>query len=302
MLTQRLVESFLTLAETLNYTQAAQRLYLSHQALSRQIARLEEELGCLLFARTTRSVALTAVGELFYSYFKDEAGRYAQVCLEAEKLARIQARDLWVGFPLGIRPPEFFTRVVRRSQQERPDSMIRMEWHDVDALTRRFEAGTLDVVFSLEDSGLAVSQETDRIRVARCRMVLVAARDDPAWQGEGLSAFSGHTFFYEQEASPETTNEMRRTVAGLLRQAGVEGARIEMVPNIQSRQTAVELGTGCCLSVDLDTLCANPLVRTYPLGPASYLSCYWRRQEDKPAVRELVGLCREELAREGGAN
>ena len=51
MLTQRLVESFLTLAETLSYTEAALRLYLSHQALSKQIAKLEEELGYLLFAK-----------------------------------------------------------------------------------------------------------------------------------------------------------------------------------------------------------------------------------------------------------
>ena len=302
MLTQRLIDSFLTLAETLNYTEAARRLYLSHQALSRQIAKLEEELGYQLFARSTRWVALTAVGELFCAYFRDEAARYAQVCLEAERLAQIQQRDLRVGFPLGIRPPEFFTRVVQRAKGARPDCAIRMEWHDVDALTRRFEAGTLDVVFSLEDSGLSVSQETDHIRVVRCRLVLAAARDNPAWQGEGLSAFSGQTFFYEQEDSPESTNEMRRMVAESLERAGVAAPRIELVPNLQSRQTAVELGTGCCLSVDLDTLCANPLVRTCPLGPASYLSCYWRREEDKPAVRELVDLCREELSREGSAN
>lgn len=207
-----------------------------------------------------------------------------------------------MGFPLGIRPPEFFTRVVQRAKGARPDCAIRMEWHDVDALTRRFEAGTLDVVFSLEDSGLSVSGAADRLRVGRCRLVLAAARDDPAWQGEGLSGFSGHTFFYEQEDSPETTNEMRRTVARMLRQAGVEEPRIELVPNIQSRQTAVELGTGCCLSLDLDTLCANPLVRTCPLGPASFLSCYWRRETDKPAVLELVRLCRVELVRGQKAN
>lgn len=90
---------------------------------------------------------------------------------------------------------------------------------------------------------------------------------------------------------------MRRTVAEVLEKVGIEHPNIELVPNIQSRQTAVELGTGCCLSLDLDTLCANPLVRTYPLGPASYLSCYWRREEDKPAVGEFIELCRVELVR-----
>ena len=222
--------------------------------------------------------------------------------LEAEQLARSQERDLRVGFPLGIRPPECFSQAVQRFSKDHPDCMIRMEWHDVDALTRRFEAGTLDVVFSLEDSGLSMSGEADHIRVARCRLVLAAARSNPAWLGEDLSAFSGQTFFYEQEDAPETTNQMRRTVAEVLEKVGIEHPNIELVPNIQSRQTAVELGTGCCLSLDLDTLCANPLVRTYPLGPASYLSCYWRREEDKPAVGEFIELCRVELVRGQKAN
>lgn len=299
MLTERLVTSFLTLAETLNYTEAARRLYLSHQALSKQIAKLEEILGYSLFARSTRSVALTAVGELFRDYFKEETERYAGVCLEAERLARIQENDLRVGFPLGIRPPVFFGQLVQRFQRERKGHSIRLEWHDVDALTRLFEAGTLDVVFSLDDSGLEVSQETDRLRVIPCRLVLAAARDNPGWQGEDLSAFSGQTFYYEQESSPESTNEMRQATADILRAAGIREPRIELVPNIESRQTAVELGTGCCLSVDLDTLCANPMVRTCPLDrPESFLSCYWRREPDKSIVPEFIDLIKEALAKE----
>lgn len=301
MLTQRLIESFLVLAETLNYTEAGRRLYLSHQALSKQIVKLEEELGYSLFARSTRSVALTAVGELFYSHFKSEAEQYAQVCLEAERLARIQENDLRVGFPLGIRPPVFFGALVAQFRRDWPGHVIRTEWHDVDALTRRFEAGTLDIVFSLDDSGLGVSPDADRVRVAPCRLVLAAARDNPGWDGEGLSGFSGQTFYYELESSPETTAEQRRNMADILRSVGVAEPRMELVPNIESRQTAVELGTGCCLSVELDTMCANPAIRTCYLDrPASYLSCYWRREPDKSIVPEFVSRFRAALAENGG--
>ena len=301
MLTQRLIESFLVLAETLNYTEAGRRLYLSHQALSKQIVKLEEELGYSLFARSTRSVALTAVGELFYSHFRAEAEQYAQVCLEAERLARIQENDLRVGFPLGIRPPVFFGALVAQFRRDWPGHVIRTEWHDVDALTRRFEAGTLDIVFSLDDSELGVSPDADRVRVAPCRLVLAAARDNPGWDGEGLSGFSGQTFYYELESSPETTAEQRRNMADILRSVGVAEPRMELVPNIESRQTAVELGTGCCLSVELDTMCANPAIRTCYLDrPASYLSCYWRREPDKSIVPEFVSRFRAALAENGG--
>ncbi len=289
MLTARLISAFLTLAETLNYTEAARRLYMTHQALSKQIARLEETLNHRLFTRNTRSVQLTAVGELYYAYFREQSDSFAAVCLEAEKLERSRENDLRVGFPLGVNPPDFFSGLMREFQQTYGADAVRLEWHDVDELTRRFQAGTLDVAFSLDDSGLAVSQEVSRVPVAQVQMVLAVAQKHPCYGAERLSDFRGQTFFYEQEATRESTYEMGQTIGAILARAGVEEPRIELVPNLQSRQTAVELGVGCCVCIDLDTLCSNPLIQTYPLGtPATGLSCYWLREADKGIVLDFA--------------
>lgn len=289
MLTACLISAFLTLAETLNYTEAARRLYMTHQALSKQIARLEETLNHRLFTRNTRSVQLTAVGELYYAYFREQSDSFAAVCLEAEKLERSRENDLRVGFPLGVNPPDFFSGLMREFQQTYGADAVRLEWHDVDELTRRFQAGTLDVAFSLDDSGLAVSQEVSRVPVAQVQMVLAVAQKHPCYGAERLSDFRGQTFFYEQEATRESTYEMGQTIGAILARAGVEEPRIELMPNLQSRQTAVELGVGCCVCIDLDTLCSNPLIQTYPLGtPATGLSCYWLREADKGIVLDFA--------------
>ncbi|WP_369031822.1 LysR family transcriptional regulator [Streptomyces adonidis] len=55
---------FLAVAETRNFTQAAANCYVAQSALSQQIARLEKDVGAQLFSRTSRSVRLTAAGEL----------------------------------------------------------------------------------------------------------------------------------------------------------------------------------------------------------------------------------------------
>src|SRR5204862_6268900 len=60
----RLLRAFVTVAEELNFTRAAERLLLAQQALSAQIRQLETRLGVRLFERTTRRVRLTAAGEL----------------------------------------------------------------------------------------------------------------------------------------------------------------------------------------------------------------------------------------------
>lgn len=67
MNTQRL-KTFLILADCLNVTETANRLFCTQPAVSIQIKKLEDEMGCILFERLNNRLFLTEKGRIFRQY------------------------------------------------------------------------------------------------------------------------------------------------------------------------------------------------------------------------------------------
>jgi epsilon-lactone hydrolase len=90
----RHLRAFVAVAEELNFGRAAERLYVSQPALSRQIRGLEQLVGCQLLKRSTHRVELTVAGEALLDRARkllrdvDEA-LSATLAVGGEQLARI---------------------------------------------------------------------------------------------------------------------------------------------------------------------------------------------------------------------
>ena len=65
------ITEFVVLAQVQSFTAAGKQLGCSTSHVSRQVARLEQRLGCALVARTTRLVSLTDAGALYYQQCKE---------------------------------------------------------------------------------------------------------------------------------------------------------------------------------------------------------------------------------------
>lgn len=102
----RQLRTFVVVAEELNFTRAAERLFLGQQAVSKSIQQLERELGVTLLERTTRDVRLTAAGEELL-----RSGRSALTAVEAafdaaRRVGRGTAGEVRMGVSPAVSPGE----------------------------------------------------------------------------------------------------------------------------------------------------------------------------------------------------
>lgn len=77
---------FITVAQQQSFTKAAEKLFTAQPSLSQQIKDLEQEVGVVLFDRSSRKVKLTDEGRAFQIY--------AEKALENAKLAVAAARQV----------------------------------------------------------------------------------------------------------------------------------------------------------------------------------------------------------------
>src|SRR5215204_1552432 len=139
----RLLRSFVAVAEELHFTRAAARLYLAQQALSRDIARLERQLGVPLFTRTTRRVALTAEGERLLERAGELLALHDQTLQELRGPG--EPRPLLVDLLAEGHTP---VRVVQAARQRVPHVELVGRFHGgLGAALDLLLAGELDVAF-----------------------------------------------------------------------------------------------------------------------------------------------------------
>jgi DNA-binding transcriptional LysR family regulator len=90
---------FVAVAEELNFSRAAGRVYLSQPALSQQIQKLEGELGVALLHRTKHRVELTEAGQILLEGARRVLVQVEQTTRAAREAGGVERSQLRVGFP-----------------------------------------------------------------------------------------------------------------------------------------------------------------------------------------------------------
>ncbi|MEU5031746.1 LysR family transcriptional regulator [Streptomyces milbemycinicus] len=285
----RLLRAFVAVADELHFTRAAARLYVAQQALSRDVRRLERELGVELFVRTTRQVALTADAERLLPY-----ARRVLVAQE-ELVAAFGGGGAGPQRPLvvDISAPMSTGNEVLTEARGRIAPEVELVAHFHSGLTgaaAELLAGRLDVSFG-RVGGLdpAVLARLEHQLVRYERMAVVLREDHPLARlpEVPLDALAGETLY--AAAGNAATTEWTDLAAQLFAGRGIvmaepfpqiEGAE-EFTRVVAKRRWSVLAST---VFISMPGTVLRPLTGPVPLSPVSMV---WRRGLRHPGLDAL---------------
>lgn len=138
---------FVAVAEELHFGRAAKRLFISQPALSFDIRKFEDELGVQLFARTSKSVALTNAGEVLLG----EARRLLLQAQEAQRLTIRSASGLAGRLKVGFVNSMLYRGLpsaVRRFEADYPNVEVVLKEMNTHEQVQAILRGQIDVGYA----------------------------------------------------------------------------------------------------------------------------------------------------------
>lgn len=137
------IKYFLTLCETLNFTQAAEQCNVAQPSLSRAIRKLEDELGGPLFYRAHNRTRCTELGNLMRPQLQKVLDASEVALLQAQKVSSLEMAQLELGVMSTIGPLQF-TGFISRLRAEIPHLNLNLHVEAGPALIERMKEGRLD--------------------------------------------------------------------------------------------------------------------------------------------------------------
>jgi DNA-binding transcriptional LysR family regulator len=138
------IRYFLAVADTLNFTRASERSFVSQPALTKAIQRLEEAVGGRLFDRTKNSVQLTALGQAMLPNFRQIYDSANQAREQARRLTRPHKDVVRVGVMCTIDFHQVLPGFVE-SQDGHTEVELVFREGNLEALTDALDQGDVDL-------------------------------------------------------------------------------------------------------------------------------------------------------------
>lgn len=288
-------QCFMLAAEYMNFTRAAERLYITQPALSRNISALEEELGLLLFVRRNNVLSITPGGKILYEWMCRAEQDFSQI-VETARRANSEARQaLHIGFVKSELPPRAAARAMQYMRTMQPDVDIVVTHYLAQDIINRLEDHSMDIALMIGSATYGKPRLVTRRLTSfqRC-MAVPVSHPLSGKERVSLKEFADDTFVSVKPMTSPTLSVMTRRVCGM---AGFLPKIVE-AQDTDEQIAWIESGRGVSLLVENHVERHNPLISFLQLEenlPVD-LVCAWDRLNSNPHIPKLLEAFSDEQA------
>ena len=282
MLNESTIRSFLILVREGSYTKTARRLYLSQQAVSKQMAKLEEDLGCTLLRREQGKLTLTEAGKVYYDAFSRMDAILDEAKRRAGQMADSWDENLVVGVLDAMILPPVIRELNRRFRTLCSD--VRLSYkNNTTGLHAWLEEGKIDIAFTLADDCSGQDWQAS-IPIASVPEILAVCADHPlAVEGASYLDFRNEPVLYTPNPAMEPEEQFRKILP-----EGFTADRMVPMDDFMASSVAAEQMQGVMFLHEGTRLDENRNFRFYPTGRENKVVMAYSARIRKRCVRRYV--------------
>ncbi len=144
----RQLKYFLKVAETLNFSEAARKLYVTQSTLSQQISHLEQEIGLPLFERNSHEVSLTEAGKELQPYAQATVSS-SEACMDhMNDLKKMLTGELNIGVTFSF--SNIMSETLQSFLHAYPNVKLNIQYRTMQELIDSLKRRELDLVLAFK--------------------------------------------------------------------------------------------------------------------------------------------------------
>ncbi|WP_421132949.1 HTH-type transcriptional activator IlvY [Alteromonas sp. A079] len=281
----RSLQLFTHLATSLHFGDTAQAMYVSPSTLSRVIQRLEDDLGCTLFKRDNRKVALTHSGHKLLSFSSQALKDWQQLKVDLREDSEALKGEISV-FCSVTASQSHLPAMLRQFRQQHPGVDIRLITGDPALAIDKVKKGECDLSIAIYTPDLPTDLHFAPLDAVP--LVLIAPKDWRLTQLDQIDWTKHHVIMPE-------TGPTRRTAYHWFAEQGIRPNVYASVGGNEAivSMVALECGVGFVPKVVLDHSTMSSAVtqiNVADIEPYALGLCCSQDKQHEPLINAFLGL------------
>lgn len=283
------IRYFLSVADHLSFTRAAEELYVSQPTVSKQIALMERELGFKLFSRSNQGVRLTYTGQMLYPDFRDALALIDSAVQKVAKSTDDMRGQIRIGIGNMMDINYIMPGFLRAFAQVYPEIHLKITSLSFAPLQEKLEGGELDVIFTYSLEPLKKSDQA-RMVVSRSHSFLYysAALSPQIQEGTSLQDFVEQPLIKLRSQSSESG--VANFYTDMVARSGLQFRHVLEVPDIETMILYLESGLGVCIMGRSYRVYTSDNIRSLDLSlsdqmPTVGTDVIWHKSNRNPSLK-----------------